>query len=128
MLIHYERHDLIKDKYFIEYIYNRDDSCYAYIYYKFSINLMPSKKAKSSKVIGGIVTYYESQPISEDERPNWRADCHIEKEHLKKDLLEAIGKELLDRTACKEPFAIIAYETNLEKSDFKVYGDLYRED
>ena len=128
MLIHYKRFNLIKDKYFIEYIYNREDSSYAYIYFTSLMNLLPSKKAKTSKLIGKVVTYYESQPTSETERPNWRADCHLWKEHINKDFIDAIGKELLKRTSCKEPFVINAYVTGLENSDCIVYGDLYRED
>jgi len=122
MFNHYEMFNLIKDKYFIEYIYKRDDSCYAQIYY------IESLAPKTCTVIGNVVTYFESQPISEDERPNWRADCHLDPKCMKKELIDSIGKELLERTSCKEPFVLNVYKGDVANGDFRVYGDLYREE
>lgn len=114
----YKHYDLIKGKYFIEYWFNRDDSCYAKIYYWESINTYVQ--------IGMLITYRETvSEYYEDEKAHWTADCHLEPKHLKKELIDAIGKELLERTSCEEPLVLRIYKGNMTDGDFRVYGDLH---
>lgn len=118
----YKRFDLIKDKYFIEYWFDKDDVCYAKIYYWQSLN------PKTSIKIGMVIAYFEEVITEEDEKQHWTADCHLEPKHMKKELIDSIGKELLERTSCKEPLVLNVYKGSIVDGDFRVYGDLYTEE
>ena len=118
----YKHYELIEDKYFIEYWYNRNDSCYAKIFYFESLN------PKIHLKIGMIITYYEAEIMSVNEKAHWTADCYLEPEHMNKKLIDKIGTELLERTSCKEPFVLNVYKGNVADGDFRIYGDVYRKE
>ena len=118
----YKRFDLVKDTYFIEYWFNNNEWFYAKLYF------WESHYPKTYVQVGMVAGYYESIVSAENGKQHWTADCHLEPNHIREDLVDNLGRELLEHTSCKEPFLLNVFKGTIAGGNFRKYGKIYSEE
>jgi len=76
----------------------------------------------------GIVTAYRDQGDAEMHAAHWRAECCVSPKFYSDAILDGLGKQLLERTACREPLLVKVAFGERTNERYKSFGSVFLDD